>query len=138
MVKKIVVSLAAGYFLFLSALPVFAQGNAGINMSNGCMTGAGCSFDVTQLLGLKKNSTSVSDRTSVLTFVQDAVLAVTMFIGTVVTIAFVYAGFQMVSAGMKGKDPSKAKTGMINAAIGMLLVASSYAIIRLVQYIAAG
>ncbi|MDR0369428.1 MAG: hypothetical protein LBH96_02605 [Candidatus Peribacteria bacterium] len=69
--------------------------NRGINMA-GCMTGIGCSLDVSELLGLKKNVTNKEDRTSVLTFVQDIILAATFFIGTVVTIAFIYAGFKLI------------------------------------------
>lgn len=138
MIKKIFISIATGYFLFLGVLPTFAAtGNMGINMAE-CMTGVGCSLDVSELLGLKQNVTNKDDRTSVLTLVQDIILAATFFIGTVVTIAFIYAGFKLIYSNWDSGEKKKAVSGMKNAAIGMILVASSYAIIRLIQYIAAG
>jgi DnaJ-class molecular chaperone len=113
--------------------------NLGINMSTGCLMGAsGKCFDVSETLGLKKDSTGSDDSTSVLMFVQDIILAATFFIGTVVTIAFIYSGFKLISSSGDAGEKKKAITGMKNAAIGMILVASSYAIIRLIQYIAAG
>jgi hypothetical protein len=44
---------------------------------------------------------------------------------------------------MSGRDGDSTKrktaqTGMINAAIGLLLVSASYAIVRLIQYLASG
>ena len=43
------------------------------------MLGVGCSFDIQKVLGLKKD-TGNEERTSVLLFVQDVILAATMFI----------------------------------------------------------
>jgi len=101
------------------------------------MLGAGCKMNVSRMLGLRPGR-SEEDRTSVLTFVQDAVLAVTMFIGTVVTVAFVLSGLLFVFTATNTGLKTKAKQGMVNAAIGMILVAASYAIIRLIQFIARG
>ncbi|MDR0608141.1 MAG: hypothetical protein LBG52_07575 [Candidatus Peribacteria bacterium] len=73
-------------------------------------------------------------------FVQDAVLASTFFIGTIVTLAFIRSGVLFIVSGRNG-DASKRKTaqqGMINAAIGLLLVSASYAIVRLIQFLASG
>ena len=105
-------------------------------MSKGCMTGAGCSLDVLKTIGIKQD-TPQKERTSVLLFVQDVILAATFFIGTVVTIAFIYSGFKLIYASVNAGERDKAIKGMKNAAIGMILVALSYAIIRLVQYVAA-
>ena len=71
-------------------------------------------------------------------FVQDVILAATMFIGTIVTIAFICAGVLFIIAGRKGDSgqQQKAVKGMISAVIGLVLVTCSYAIIRLIQYIA--
>jgi hypothetical protein len=71
--------------------------------------------------------------------VQDAILAATFFIGTVVTIAFLYCGWLFIMSGADDSSKrSNAIKGMKNAAIGMVLVMASYAIIRLVQFLASG
>jgi hypothetical protein len=89
------------------------------------------------MLGLHKK-VDKNERTSVLTFVQDAVLAVTFFIGTVVTLAFIFSGLLFVFSAVDSSKKALAIKGMKNAAIGLVLVASSYVIIRIIQFIAAG
>jgi len=94
-------------------------------------------MDIDTLINLKSKGSS--ERTSVLTVVQDAILAATFFIGTVVTIAFLYCGWLFIMSGADDSSKrSNAQKGMINAAIGMVLVMASYAIIRLVQFLASG
>ena len=97
-------------------------------------------MDVYGMLGLRSGGESKESRTSVLSFVQDFILAATMFIGTIVTLAFIVSGILMIFAGAKGDSSLKGKAtkGMISAIIGMVLVAGSYAIIRLIQFIARG
>jgi hypothetical protein len=43
-----------------------------------------------------------------------------------------------IFAGASGKEPTKAKSGIINSIIWLVIVLWAYAIIRLVQYIAKG
>ena len=71
-------------------------------------------------------------------FVQDILLSASFFIGTIITLALIYSGFLYVKAGMDGKDPSEAKTGITYSIIGLILVITSYSLIRLIQYIAKG
>lgn len=108
-----------------------------IGLSPECLVHGGCSLDVYKTLWIRENSPKET-RTSVLSLFQDAIGAATFFIGTIVTIAFVWAWFKFVLAGRNGDSSgrSSAQQGMIYAIIGLILVMSSYAIIRLVQYIA--
>jgi hypothetical protein len=43
-----------------------------------------------------------------------------------------------IFAASSGKDPANAKNWIIGSLVGLLIVVSSYVIIRLVQYIAKG
>ncbi|MDD2537214.1 MAG: hypothetical protein PHU61_01835 [Candidatus Absconditabacteria bacterium] len=106
--------------------------------SSNCLLGIGCTMSVTDILGVKQN-VAEEERTSVLTLVQDFILAATMFIGTVVTLAFVYAGIRFIISAAKGDSGAQgaAKKGMLNAGIGMLLVMGAYVIIRAIQFLAA-
>ena len=108
-----------------------------IGLSPECLVHGGCSLDVYKTLWIRENSPKET-RTSVLSLFQDAIGAATFFIGTIVTIAFVWAWFKFVLAWRNGDSSgrSSAQQGMIYAIIGLILVMSSYAIIRLVQYIA--
>ncbi len=72
----------------------------GINITPECMLGVGCKFDIQKTLGFKKN-TGNEEETSVLLFVQDVILAATMFIGTVVTIVLIFSGVLFIVAGRK-------------------------------------
>lgn len=94
-----------------------------------------CSFNIYQLLGIKKDTV---DASSPEVFVQDILLSATFFIGTVVTLALIVSGLMFIMASATGKSPDKAKTGIKNSLIGLLIVVSSYSIIRIVQYIAKG
>ncbi|MDR0650209.1 MAG: hypothetical protein LBG59_02095 [Candidatus Peribacteria bacterium] len=86
-----------------------AQRELGIVMNTECMTSVGCSMDVGVMLGLKDPAPAGSEaanRTSVLTFVQDIVLAATFFIGTVVTLALIFSGLLFI---FSAADSSKKK-----------------------------
>ena len=102
------------------------------------LQGLGCQFNMYDMLGIHQSSTSKTERTSVSTFVQDVILAATVFIGTVVTLAFIISGLMFVFSAVNSGMRQKAQSGMKNAVIGFVLVLSAYAIIRLIQYIAAG
>ncbi|AHB40841.1 hypothetical protein P148_SR1C00001G0023 [candidate division SR1 bacterium RAAC1_SR1_1] len=107
----------------------------GIRMNETCLLNGQCSFNIYEFLGIRK---SIADNSSPELFVQDILLSATFFIGTVVTIAIIVSGLMFVFAGATGKDPTKAKAGLKNSFIGLLLVVCSYSIIRVVQYIAKG
>lgn len=97
-----------------------------------------CKLNVYDTLGIRKTVRNEGDATSVGLFVQDIVLSATFFIGTVVTVALIVSWLMFIFAASSGKDPANAKKGIVGSLIGLLLVVSSYVIIRLVQYIAKG
>lgn len=105
----------------------------GIKMDDDCLLNGQCKFNIYQFLGIRK---SIADNNSPELFVQDILLSATFFIGTIVTIALIVSWLMFIFAGATWKDPSKAKSGIINSFIGLLIVVCSYSIIRVVQYIA--
>ena len=110
----------------------------GMTINEECLLNGQCKFNVYDALGIRQSVRNEWDATSVGLFVQDIVLAVTMFIGTVVTVAIMVSWLMWIFAWATGKDPTKAKSWLINALIGLLIVTCSYLIIRVVQYIAKG
>jgi len=107
----------------------------GISCNQDQLVNGQCKLNIYKTLGIRK---SITNPTSVGLFVQDIVLSATMFIGTLVTIALIVSGIMFILAASSGKDPANAKKGIIGSLVGLLLVVSSYVIIRLVQYIAKG
>lgn len=93
-----------------------------------------CKFNVYDTLWIRKSDKD----TSVWVFVQDIILSATMFIWTIVVIAMVISGLMFVFAGANSGLKEKAMKGLVNAFIGLLLVLSSYTIIRLIQFIIKG
>ena len=107
----------------------------GITINESCLTNGQCKFNIYEALGIRK---SVGTDSSVWPFVQDIVLSATFFIWTVVTIALIVSGLLYIFAAASGKDPSGAKKWITGALIGLVIVACSYFIIRLIQYLAKG
>jgi hypothetical protein len=112
--------------------------NNWITVCPDCLLNGQCKLNIYNTLGIRQRTNGSGDATSVGLFVQDIVLSATFFIWTLVTVALVVSGLMYIFAWATGKDPAKAKTGMINSLIGLVIVACSYFIIRLVQYIAKG
>lgn len=110
----------------------------GITCTEEMLLNGQCKLNIYDTLGIRKSVRDQDDATSVGLFVQDVVLSATFFIGTVVTIALIVSGIMFIFAASSGKDPANAKKGIIGSLIGLLLVVSSYVIIRLVQYLAKG
>ena len=109
-----------------------------ITINEACLTNGQCKFNIYDTLGIRKSVRATGDPTSVGLFVQDIVLSATFFIWTVVTIALIISGLMYIFAAASGKDPKNAKRGIIGALIGLVIIACSYFIIRLVQYLAKG
>ena len=109
-----------------------------ITINEACLTNGQCKFNIYDTLGIRKSVRATGDPTSVGLFVQDIVLSATFFIWTVVTIALIISGLMYIFAAASGKDPKNAKSGIIGALIGLVIIACSYFIIRLVQYLAKG
>lgn len=105
----------------------------GITLNENCILNWQCKFNIYEFLGIKKE---IANASSPELFVQDILLSATFFIGTVVTVALVVSGLMFIFAGATGKDPTKAKAGIKNSIIWLLIVVCSYSIIRIVQYIA--
>lgn len=80
--------------------------------------------------------TATNKNRTVTTIAQDIILAATYMVWTVLTIIIIYCGLMYIFSASNGKDTSKYKKWLINAAIWAILVRWAYAIVRLIQYIA--
>lgn len=90
-----------------------------------------CKFNINKPLQIKEEN---PDQTPGL-FVQDAVLATTFFIGTVVTIWLIVSALKLIYGSIKGDDISTYKDHVINSLIGLILVLGAYVIVRIIQYL---
>jgi hypothetical protein len=77
-----------------------------------------------------------NDNRTVIDVLQDAVLAATYMVWTVLTIVLIYCWLMYIIASWTWKEPTTYKKWLIYAAIWAVLVRSAYAIVRLIQYIA--
>lgn len=105
----------------------------GITCNEELLLNGQCKIDINDTLWIRK-----WERNDIGILVQDVILSATFFIGTVITIALVVSWLMYIFAASSGKDPWNAKKGIIGSILGLIIVASSYMIIRLVQYIAKG
>lgn len=105
-----------------------------INMDTKCLINWQCSYNIYETLWIRKSDSDPS----VTTFVQDIVLWVTMFIGTVVSVILVVSWILYIMAWIQGNSTlaDTAKKWIINSLIWLLLVVASYSIVRLIQFLA--
>ncbi len=133
--KKIFVAIVMLAILWFSWL--YAQNSAGIECSADQLRNGQCKFNIYDTLGIKQNS---ADASSPWLLFQDIVLSMTFFIGTLVTIVIIIAWLMFIWSGFSGDTglQDRARKWLIGGFVGMLLVMSSYVIIRLVQFLVRG
>jgi hypothetical protein len=111
------------------------EGTLGISCSADQLINNTCSRNINKTLGIRSSDPNPSPTL----LLQDVTLAATSFIGTIIMVAMVWIGINAVMKWSGDEDAmSTAKEKIRNLAIWLLLVISSYTIIRLVQYIARG
>ena len=93
-------------------------------------------FDYERMVFPSSNLDNVNKHKTVLTVLQDVVLWATFMVWTVLMIVIIYCGLMYIFAAWDGKEPTKYKDWLKNAAIWALFVWWGYAIVRLIQYIA--
>jgi len=106
-----------------------------INLSDECVKWVWkwC-FNTDKILWIRVKS---DDSTTVISVIQDVILAATWLVWTVLTLVLIYCGFMyIIASGWDSWKASKMKDWMIKAGIGALLVRCAYGIVRLIQYIA--
>lgn len=141
--KKIVLMLT-GLFIVLSAFIAWNTTYAAtadklwdtdiwINFWNGCLTWMGkwC-FHYEKIIWI---SDEQPDYTAT-SIAQDVIFAATYLVWTVLTVIMIYCWLWFIFAAKSGDDTNKYKTWLKNSLIWSILVRWSYAIVRLIQYIA--
>ena len=114
---------------------VYAQeDDAGIHLSDDCLTQGTCSLSIYKTLKIREDS----PENNLETVVQDVFLGATFFIGTLAAIWLIISGLMMVLGGASESKFEQGKKWFQYSIIGLLLVMFSYSLIRLVEYIAQG
>lgn len=108
--------------------------NLWINMSSGCLINWQCSYNIYKTLWIRQSD----QNPKVSTFVQDIVLWITMFLWTVITIILITSWILYILAAILWKSnlADMAKKWIFNSILWLLLVTWSYAIVRLIQFVA--
>jgi len=116
---------------------LLTSNDAGINCSNKELLNGSCSMNVNEVLWIKESQPNAEDAWLL---VQDIVLSATTFIGTIVLVWWVVSAFMMIMWGFNGSSSmaSNGKKWLWFSFLGFMLVASSYLIIRLVQFVLRG
>ena len=136
--KKIVLMLT-GLFMALSVFIAWntayaaTADNIWINFWNGCLTWMGkwC-FHYEKIIWIADEQPDYTP-TSI---AQDIIFAATYIVWTVLTIVLIYCWIRYIIAARWWEDPKTYKNWLIKAVIWSILVRWSYAIVRLIQYIA--
>ena len=104
-----------------------------INISAECLLNWQCSFNAYKAMWIRQSN----ENPTVLWFFQDITLTTTtVALWTFVVVAMVLAWLYWAVAAVTGKDTKKPKTILISCFVWILLVMWSYAIIRLIQFLA--
>ena len=108
-----------------------------ITINSECMWGVGCGLSVYDSLGIRKGRAE-GERTSVMLFLQDIILGVSTFIGTVAAVAFILSGVYYIFSASDASYKKKAQEWMKYAVYGLVLVTLAIVIVRITQFIARG
>lgn len=106
----------------------------GINMNPDCLINGQCSMNIYKTLWIRKSD----QNPSVGTFVQDIILWITMFLGTVIALILVTSWILYILAAIQWKSSlaDMAKKWIVNSILWLIFVTWSYAIVRLIQFVA--
>jgi hypothetical protein len=104
----------------------------GIQCSSEDMINWTCKMNVYQVIWLPNKKSNAT------TFLQDLVYGVTYFIWIFVFISLLVSGMMLIFSAWDEKLAERGKTGVKYSVIWLILVVSSYAIIRFVQYFMSG
>ena len=110
------------------------EGTLWINMNANCLVNWQCSYNIYKTLGIRKSD----QNPKVSTFVQDIILWVTMFIWTVISLILIISWVLYILASVQwsSSKADMAKKWIFNSLLALILVSWSYAVVRLVQFIA--
>ena len=109
-----------------------------MDMNTGCLLNGSCHFSTYDCTGIRKETRSEGDETSVLTFFQDAVYWATIFIWTVVSAGIIVSWLLLVFSSANSTLKWRAMNWLKYSIIGGVVVTLSLVIIRLVQFLARG
>ena len=109
-----------------------------INLTPECLINGGCSFSIYDALDIRKDARGKWEKTSVMVFIQDIILALTTFIGTFVTLGLIASGITYLMSPVDSGNRGKAMKGIKYSLIGLVVVMASLVIIRLIQFLAKG
>jgi len=91
-----------------------------------------CSMETYKMLQIRQSNQDPDPGS----FIQDIILAITSFVWVVATISLIVIGMRFVGGGVDESQASTAIQWIKYVVIGIMLVALSYTIIRVIQYIA--
>ena len=103
-----------------------------IKISTSCLLNWQCGLNVYKVMWIRKSN----EKPTVMWLIQDVVLAATTFVWTVLVVVLVFAWVLFALWSITWKDTKRAKSILIDGFIWLLLVMWSYAIIRLIQFLA--
>ena len=97
-----------------------------------CLINWQCGMNLYELLWIRRKDTTPT----VMSVIQDVILAATTFVWTLIVIALVVSGLLFAIASISWKDTQRAKKIIIDCFVWLLLVMWSYTIVRLIQFLA--
>jgi hypothetical protein len=120
-----IVSVAGGMALTVPAHRAFAQAAGDPNAGK---------FSATKskipLLGTADFSKATDGKTAIVTLANNAISLILLIIGIVAVFYLIFAGFQYLTAGGDADKVKKARAGIVNAVIGIVIILSAFLIVR--------
>jgi hypothetical protein len=119
-----IISVAGGMALTVPAHRAFAQTSGDPNAK----------FSATKskipLLGTADFSKATDGKSAIVTLANNAISLILLIIGIVAVFYLIFAGFQYLTAGGDADKVKKARAGIVNAVIGIVIILSAFLIVR--------
>lgn len=128
--KRIILAVFLAGFIFIGFQPVFAQVTG--TQTGGSVTGTQTGGSVTGDSGTVRLNNPLGNDVSVPGLIGRIIKAILGIVGSLALVMFIYGGFTWMLAAGNNEKVKKGKDILVWAAIGLVVIFSSYALVRFV------
>jgi len=132
-VNKIIlgIAMAAGVLIFFAPAPLLAQSSEGYPTSFGSLF-QGSADEACKGASASESASCSESGNKINNVLQAAINIFSVIVGIITVIMFILGGFRYITSGGDPANIAKAKNSLIYAAVGLVLVALSQALVQFV------
>jgi hypothetical protein len=133
MIQKLKMTLLSFSALFMFAVPLVAAGSVGaVNIRGGLCEGADLDLRSPSSGGSEESCRARAGESNLQTLITRIINVISVIVGVVAVIMIIYGGFRYITSGGNESSVSAAKSTILYALIGLIIVALAQVIVKFV------